>query len=153
MKPELLHRNHAKALIAEDLTLAASLRAEFGPYGDRSALEHLRATVAVCLECRFGPGAGLGADRIDRDALAAFMVEIRQATRTVDPPVDFLAVEGLVRSFYGEPHLADPLSSAQRSAALYALLQHQVAAHPWIATHADTVVDRARQVMMTWIIG
>ncbi|WP_030144377.1 hypothetical protein [Glycomyces sp. NRRL B-16210] len=150
MNPEQPQRDHIKALIAGDLALAAKARTRFGSHEHESALQHLRATVAVCLEYRFGPGAGLGAGRVDRDALGAFMVEVRKSSRTVEPPVDFLAVEGIIRSLYGEPHLLDPLSSAKRSAALYALLRHQVRAHPWIAGNADTMIDRAQQVMKAW---
>lgn len=153
MTPEQLHRNHIKALAAADLEGAAKLRARFGPHGEQIALDYLRATVAVCLEYRFGPGAGLGARPVDYDELASFMSEVREAGRSEEPPPDHLAVEAAVRSLYGEPHLLEPLSSRERSRALYLLLRHQLGRHPWLRSNIDTVVDRAKQVMTTWILG
>lgn len=151
MIPEALQRNHMIALIRGDLAGAAGFRKRFGPGEGETAEAFLRATVAVCLEPRFGPGAGLGAGPIDFDALAAFMRQIRAAGLDRSPAPDFLAVEAVVRALYGEPHLTEPLTSQAKSAAMYMVLRHQVRAHRWLGSHADTVVDRARAVVETWI--
>lgn len=153
MSPEQLHRNHVKALAAADLDAASKLRAQFGPHGNKIAVDYLRAMVAVCVEYRFGPGAGLGAGPVDADELAAFMREVREADRHTEPPPDFMAVEAAVRALYGEPHLMEPLSTRERSRALYLVLRHQLDRHPWLAANLDPVIDRAKQVMTVWVLG
>lgn len=153
MKSYDLQRDHLAALLTGDLEAAARLRPRLGRDGEHTATEFLRAATAVSLEYRFGPGAGIGAGPIDFDELAAFMAEVRQAGRASEPPPDFLAVEAVVRSFYGEPHLIEPLELRQRSQALYTALQHQVHRHRWLATHAAWVVDRAKQTMLIWLLG
>jgi hypothetical protein len=153
MKPDELHHRHLSALITGDLDTAASLRVRFGPRDHRTAVELLRAAVAVCLECRLGPGAGLGAGPVDHDALAVLMEEIRRAGAGAEPPPDYLAIEAAVRSLYGEPHLLEPLSDQQRGPALYALLSTQVGRYPWLRANPGHVVDRAKAVMTTWILG
>jgi hypothetical protein len=153
MKPEEYHRAHLAALIQGDPAAAAKHRQWFGPRDHDTAIEFLRAAAAVCLEARFGPGAGLGAGPVDYDELPVFMAEIRRAGLGAEPPPDFLAVEAAVRSLYGEPHLLEPLAPQEQSAAFYTIVQHQVRAHRWLASRADTVVDRAKAVMTTWLLG
>lgn len=153
MKPYDVQRDHLVALLTGDLDRAASLRPLLDRDGRDSATEFMRAAAAVCLEYRFGPGAGIGAGPIDYEELAAFMAEVRQAGRAAEPPPDYLAVEAVVRSFYGEPHLVEPLERRQRTQALYTALQHQVRRHPWLAAHAEWVVERARQTNMIWLLG
>ncbi|MQM28380.1 hypothetical protein [Glycomyces albidus] len=153
MKPEELHHRHLSALVTGDLDAAASLRGRFSPGDHRTAVELLRAAVAVCLECRLGPGAGLGAGPVDHDALAALMDEIRRAGAGTEPPPDYLAIEAAVRSLYGEPHLLEPLSDQQRGPVLYALLSSQVARSPWLRANPDRVVERAKAVMTVWLLG
>lgn len=153
MTPEQLHRSHLKALAAGDIGGAAHLRRQFSPVDRSTAVEYLRATTAVCLEYRFGPGAGLGAGPADPDTLRAFMNELRAAGRTAEPPPDFLAVESAVRSLYGEPHLLEPLSRQRRSTALYTVLVHQIRRHPWLAANLDPIIDRAQQLMKVWVLG
>jgi hypothetical protein len=153
MEPHELHREHLVALLTGDLEAAAQLRPRLGRDGQAPATEFLRAATAVCLEYRFGPGAGIGAGPIDYDELAAFIAELRHAGRAEEPPPDYLAVEAVVRSFYGEPHLIEPLERRQRSQALYTALQHQVRRHPWLAANAAWVAERARQTWTIWLIG
>ncbi|MEU6860350.1 hypothetical protein AB0B28_15950 [Glycomyces sp. NPDC046736] len=157
MTPEQRQREHLTYLITGDLTAAADLREQFADHSRTSAAEHVRAAAAVCLEFRFGPGAGRGAGAIDRDELAAFMSEIRQSNHDIKPSLDLLAVEAAVRSLYGEPHLVespgiDVFGDAFASA-FYTALRHQVRAHPWLAANPGYVVDRARQLMMFWLLG
>ena len=151
MKP--LQRKHLTALIQGDLDAAATLRPQFGVHDRNGANELLRAATAVCLEYRFGPGAGLGGSPVDRDDLAAFMTEVREAGRGSVPVIDYLAIEAVVRSLYGEPHLFEPLDAQQRSQALYAALRHQVTRHQWIGANPDHTIERAKQLMTTWILG
>jgi hypothetical protein len=153
VKPEQIHRGHVTAMIQGDLGSAAKLRQRFGPRDHDIAVEYLRAAAAVCIEPRFGPGAGLGAGPVDYEALPSFMAEVRRAGLGSEPPPDFLALEAAVRSLYGEVHLLEPLAPQARSAALYTLVRHQVRAHPWLAANPDTVVDRAKQVMTAWLLG
>lgn len=153
MTPEALHRSHMTALIAGDLNQAADLRRRFGPRDTTTAANLLRATVAVCLESRLGPGAGLGAGPINFDELAAFMRQIRATGFGVEPPLDFLAVEAVVRSLYGEDHLTEPLSAQAKSTALYTVMRHQVRAHRWLGANPGIVIDRAQAVMTTWLLG
>jgi hypothetical protein len=153
MRPHDLQRDHLVAIITGDLDRAARLRPRLGRDGRQSATDFLRAATAVCLEYRFGPGAGIGAGPIDYCELAAFMSEVRQAGRASDPPPDYLAVEAVVRSFYGEPHLIEPLEPRQHSQALYTALQHQVRRHPWLAARAEWVVERAKQTNLIWLLG
>jgi hypothetical protein len=153
MKPYDLQREHLAALLTGDLEGAARIRPRLGRDGETNAAEFLRAATAISLEYRFGPGAGLGAGPIDFDELAAFMAELRYAARTMEPPPDYLAVEAVVRSLYGEPHLIEPLELRQRSQALYTALQHQVRRHRWLATHAEWVAERAKQTWMIWLLN
>lgn len=153
MKPALLHRDHLRALAAADLDAASKIRVQLGLQGRRIAVDYLRAAVAVCLESSFGPGAGLGAGPIDYEDLAAFMAEVRAANRAEEPPPDHLAVEAVIRSLYGEPHLIEPLSDSQRSRALYLVLRHQLSRYPWLGANFDAVIERARQVMTAWVLG
>lgn len=153
MKPYDLQRKHLSALLTGDLDAASRLRARLGRDGEASATEFLRAATAVSLEYRFGPGAGIGAGPVDYDELAAFMAELRFAGRTSEPPPDYLAVEAVVRSLYGEPHLIDPLEGRQRSRALYTALRHQTLRHPWLAANPEWVAERAKQTMMIWLLG
>ncbi|MFC3492951.1 hypothetical protein [Glycomyces rhizosphaerae] len=148
-----LQREHLVALITGDLEGAARLRARLGRDGEMPATEFMRAATAVCLEYRFGPGAGLGAGPIDYDELAAFMAELRRSGRTAEPPPDYLAVEAVVRSLYGETHLIEPLEKRQRSQAIFTALQHQVHRHPWIAANAAWVAERAKQTWSIWLLG
>lgn len=148
-----LQREHLTAVLTGDLEGAARLRARLGRDGETAATEFLRAATAVCLEYRFGPGAGLGAGPIDYDELAAFMAELRHAGRTAEPPPDFLAVEAVVRSLYGEPHLIEPLERRQRSQAIFTALQYQVHRHSWIAANAVWVAERAKQTWSIWLLG
>jgi hypothetical protein len=89
MNPYDLQREHVVALLTGDLEAAARLRPRLGRDGQTSATEFLRAATAVCLEYRFGPGAGLGAGPVDYDELAAFMAEVRLAGRASEPPPDY----------------------------------------------------------------
>jgi hypothetical protein len=114
-------------------------------------MEFLRAVTAVCLECRFGSGAGLGAGPIDFDELAAFTAEMRRSCRGAEPPPDFLAIEAAVRSLYGEPHLAEPLEGPRFSQALRNALGHEVRRNRWISAHPGQVVDRAELTMTGWL--
>jgi hypothetical protein len=153
VKPDEYHHAHLAALIQGDPCAAARHPQWFGPHDHKTAIELLRATAAVCLEPRFGPGAGLGAGPVDYDELPVFMAEIRRAGLGAEPPPDFLAVEAVVRSLYGEPHLLEPLTPQAKSAALYTIVQHQARAHQWLTANTDTVIDRAKTVMTTWLIG
>jgi hypothetical protein len=153
VKPEEYHRAHLAALIQGDPDAAAKHRQWFGPHDHDTAIDLLRAAAAVCLEPRFGPGAGLGAGPVDYDELPVFMAEIRHAGLGAEPPPDFLAVEAAVRSLYGEPHLLEPLTPQAKSTALYTIVQHQTRAHRWLATHTDTVIDRAKAIMTTWLLS
>jgi hypothetical protein len=153
MKSEEYHRAHLAALIQGDPATAAKYRQWFKPYDHSTAIELMRATAAVCLEPRFGPGAGLGAGPVDFDELPVFMAEIRRAGLGLEPPPDFLAVEAAVRSLYGEPHLLEPLTPQAKSAALYTIVQHQTRAHNWLKANTGTVIDRAKAVMTTWLLG
>jgi len=153
MNPEQLQRQHLQALAAADLERAARLRLALGVQGRSIALDYLRAAVAVCLEYRFGPGAGIGAGPVDYDDLRAFMTELREANHGIEPPPDYLGVEAVIRSLYGEPHLLEPLADRQRSQTLHLLLQHQIRRHPWLGINSDAVIERAKQVMTTWILG
>jgi hypothetical protein len=153
VKPDEYHRAHLAALIQGDASEAAKLRQWFGPHDHDTAIDLLRASAAVCLEPRFGPGAGLGAGPVDYDELPVFMAEVRRTSLGTEPPPDFLAVEAAVRSLYGEPHLLEPLAPQAKSTAHYTILQHQARAHRWLATHTDTVIDRAKAMMTAWIIG
>jgi hypothetical protein len=153
MKTFELQRDHLVAILTGDLEGAARLRPRLGRDGEHAATELLRAATAVSLEYRFGPGAGIGASPIDFDELALFMAEVRHGGRASEPPPDYLAVEAVVRSFYGEPHLIEPLERRQRSQALFTALQHQVHRHPWLAAHAAWVAERAKQTMTIWLLG
>jgi hypothetical protein len=152
MTSEELHRNHLAAFITGDLETAANLRQQFKPADHATAVEFLRAATAVTLEYRFGPGAGLCA-RLHHDELAAFMAELRQAGRASEPPPDYLAIEAVVRSLYGEAHLLEPLRHEQRHQALYTALAHQVHTYPWLAANPDTLIDRARLTAASWLLG
>jgi hypothetical protein len=153
MTPDALHTNHLTALVAGDLDAAARLRQQFRAMDHGIASEHLRAATAVILEYRFGPGAGLGASPIDRERLAAFMIELRQAGRATTPPPDYLAVEAVARALYGEPYLAEPLSDQRRSRAMYAVVQHELGRHAWLRDNQAYLVHQARERMKTWIMG
>jgi hypothetical protein len=153
MKPEELQRKHLAALIAGSPEEAAKVRQWFGPPDRTTAGQYLRAAVAVCLEYRFGPGAGLGAGPVDHDALTAFMAETRGSGHGTEPPPDHLAIESAVRSLYGEPHLLEPLGEHQRASAHYAVLRKQVEAHPWLGDNPGRLIDRAKAIMTTWILG
>lgn len=153
MKPEELHRDHISALVAGDLEAAAAIHRQFSASDRSFAVDYLRGTTAVCLEYRFGPGAGLGAGPVDQDELAAFMTEVRETTRGAEPPPDYLAVEAVVRSLYGEPHLLDPLTDHQRSQALYSVLLLQTMRFPWLADNLHHTFDRAKHLMTTWLLG
>jgi hypothetical protein len=153
MKPYDLQRQHLAALITGDLEASARLRERIGPRGDDTAADFLRAATAVSLEYRFGPGAGLGAGPIDYDELAEFMAELRRAGQGTEPPPNYLAVEAVVRSLYGEPHLIESLERQRRSQALYTALRHQVHRYPWLAANAEWVVERAKQTAVIWLLG
>jgi hypothetical protein len=153
VKPAEYHRAHLVALIHGDLGAAGKHRLWFGPHDHNTAVELLRAAAAVCLEPRFGPGAGLGAGPVDFDELPVFMAEVRRSGLGSEPPPDFLAVEAAVRSLYGEPHLLEPLTPQAKSAALFAIVQHQTRAHRWFATNADRLIDRAKALGTIWLLG
>jgi len=153
MKPEDLHRDHVSALVAGDLETAATIRRQFSANDRSFAVDYLRGTTAICLEYRFGPGAGLGAGPVDHDELASFMTEVRETTRGAEPPPDYLAIEAVVRSLYGEPHLLEPLTDHQRSQALYSVLLLQTRRFPWLATNLDHTFGRAKLLITTWILG
>lgn len=152
MNAGALQREHLAALLAGDLDRAAKLREHLvKPEAREVAVEYLRAATAVCLEYRFGPGAGLGAGPVDHDELTAFMGELRAAGRGSEPPPDYLAVEAVVRALYGEPHLLEALSSEQRSQASFTALCHQLARYKWIGRHPETTIDRAKYLAMLWM--
>lgn len=153
MKTEELHRSHLTALIAGTAEDAERVRRWFGPADRDTAGRYLRAAVAACLEYRFGPGAGLGAGPVDHDEFTAYMAEIRRDRRGAEPPPDPLAIESALRSLYGEPHLLEPLSEHQRTAAHHALLRKQVEAHPWLGANPAHLVDRAEAIMTAWVPG
>ncbi len=153
MKPDELHREHLTAVVGGALEAAARLRVGFAAKDHGIDAEHLRAAVAVCLEYRFGPGAGLGAGPIDFERLGAFMTEVRNAAQGLEPPPDFLAVEAAVRSLYGEPHLMEPLSDQRRGQALYTVLEHEIRRHSWLQANPGHLVERARRRMAVWILG
>ncbi|WP_030161064.1 hypothetical protein [Glycomyces sp. NRRL B-16210] len=153
MKPEELHRKHLTALIAGTPADAERIRQWFQPVDHKTAAEYLRAAVAVCLEYRFGPGAGLGAGPVDPDEFAAFMAEVRQSGHGTEPPLDHLAIESAVRALYGEGHLLEPLGEHERTSAHYALLRKQINAYPWLEDNPDHLIDHARATMTTWILG
>ncbi|GAA2138895.1 hypothetical protein [Glycomyces algeriensis] len=153
MNPYDLHRRHLAALITGDHEAAANLRQRLGRNGDDAAADLLCAATAISLEYRFGPGAGLGAGPIDFDELTEFLTELRRAGHGTEPPLDYLAIEAVVRALYGEPHLTEPLEPQKKSQALYAALQHQVERHPWLAENADWVVERAKQTALIWLVG
>jgi hypothetical protein len=153
MTPDALHRTHLTALVTGELDTAAKLRQQFHAKDHGIAAEHLRAAVAVVLEYRFGPGAGLGAGPIDYGRLGAFMTELRQAGREIVPPPDHLAVEAVTRALYGEPHLAEPLSEQRRSRAHYSAMAYELGRHDWLRANPEHVVYYARKRMTTWILG
>lgn len=153
MTPEELHRKHLTALIAGSPEDAAQVRERFRPLDHTTAAQYLRAAVAASLEYRFGPGAGLGAGPVDHDEFTAFMAELRHDGHAVEPPPDHLAIESAVRSLYGEPHLLEPLSEHQQTGAHYALLCKQTGDHPWLRANPGHLIDRAKAIMTTWILG
>jgi hypothetical protein len=153
MKPEELHRKHLAALIAGSPEDAEKIRQWFKPLDHKTAARYLRAAVAASLEYRFGPGAGLGAGPVDHDEFTAFMTEMRRAGQGTEPPLDHLAIESAVRSLYGESHLLEPLGEHQRTSAHHALLRKQIDAHPWLAANPGHLIDRAKAIMTTWILG
>lgn len=90
---------------------------------------------------------------VDQRAPGLACVGEKHAGRASEPPPDYLAVEAVVRSLYGEPHLIEPFERRQRTQAMYIALQHQVHRHPWLATHAAWVVERAKQTNVIWLLG
>ncbi|GAA1662768.1 hypothetical protein GCM10009830_05080 [Glycomyces endophyticus] len=148
-----LHHDHLAALITGDLDRAARLRERFRAHDHGIAVDLLRAAAAVCLEHRFGPGAGLGAGPVDHDVLTDFMGEVRAAHRCTEPPPDYLAVEAVIRSLYGEPHLLEALDVHPRSQALYTVLCRQTSRHPWLAANPDRTIARARELAVVWLLG
>ncbi|WP_205326714.1 hypothetical protein [Glycomyces sp. YM15] len=136
-----------------EVDTAAKLRQQFTARDHGIAAEHLRAAVAVVLEYRFGPGAGLGAGPIDYGRLGDFMSELRQAGRGAVPPPDHLGVEAVARSLYGEPHLSEPLSEQRCNQAHYTALAHELRHHGWLRANPEHLVHYARKRMTTWILG
>jgi hypothetical protein len=153
MKPDELHGTHITAIITGDLEAAAKLRAQFRAQDHGFAAEYLRAATAVCLEYRFGPGAGIGAGPIDYDRLRAFTSELRRAGRNTAPPSDYLAVEAVTRALYGEPHLAEPLNEQRRSQAHYTVLEYELSHHPWLRRNPGHLAERAKARMTAWVLG
>jgi hypothetical protein len=153
MTPAELHREHLAALVTGDLEAAAKLRERFDRHGDQTARLLLRAAVAVCLETRFGPGAGCGAGPADHDTLTAYMSELRAAGHDSASPPDYLDVEAAIRSLYGEQHLFDALSDAEASQALYALLADFAYRHPWLKTDSRYLYERSQQIVLYWAGG
>ncbi|MDN3241843.1 hypothetical protein [Glycomyces tritici] len=153
MTPDALHRTHLTALVTGKIDTAAKLRQQFQAKDHGIAAEHLLAAVAVVLEYRFGPGAGLGAGPIDYDRLGAFMTELRHACKSTMPPPDHLGVEAVIRALYGEPHLAAPLAEQRHSQALYTALAYELSRHHWLRANPEHLVHYARKRMTTWILG
>lgn len=151
MKPADLQRKHLTALITGDLAEAAELRKQFRADSHTFALDFMRAAAAVCLEYRFGPGAGIGASPVDFDELAAFMAEIRSVGAGTEPKPDYLAIEAVVRSLYGEQHLYEALDSHQRSQAIYTALHHQIQRYKWIRAEPVHTIERARWLTILWM--
>ncbi|WP_030160440.1 hypothetical protein [Glycomyces sp. NRRL B-16210] len=149
MTPETLQHSHLAALITGDLAEAEKLRELFHESDRAYAVELLRAATAVCLEYRFGPGAGSGAGPVDHDELTEFMAEVRAEGNGVGPPPNYLDIEAVIRSLYGEGHLLAPLDEDRRSQALWHALRHQVSRYRWIKTHPDQTIDRAKQLTAT----
>jgi hypothetical protein len=81
------------------------------------------------------------------------MAEMRRDRYGIEPPRDYLAIESAVRSLYGEPHLFEPLGEHQQTSAHYAVLRKQIDAHPWLAANPGHLIDRAKAIMTTWILG
>jgi hypothetical protein len=153
VNPYDLQRQHLAALITGDHESAANLRQRLGRNGADGAADLLRAATAISLEYRFGPGAGLGAGPIDFDELTEFLAELRRAGQGSEPPLDYLAIEAVVRALYGEPHLTEALEPQKKTQALYSALRHQVQRHPWLAANAEWVAERAKQTVLIWIVG
>lgn len=153
MTPDALHRTHLTALVTGEVDTAAKLRQQFQANDHGIAAELLQTAVAIVLEYRFGPGAGLGAGPIDYDRLGDFMAELRQAGRGTVPPRDHLAAEAAVRALYGEPHLTEPLGEQRRSQALYTVLAHELTRYPWLKANPEHLVHYARKRMTAWILG
>jgi hypothetical protein len=151
--PADLHREHLAALITGDLETAANLRKRFEKHGGQSARDLLRGAVAACLETRFGPGAGRGASPADHDTLTAYMAELRTAGQHSSPPPDYLDIEAVIRSLYGEEHLLSALTNTEASQALYTLLADFTHRHPWLKTDARYLYERSQQTNLYWLCG
>ncbi|MCH7229647.1 hypothetical protein L0U85_02040 [Glycomyces sp. L485] len=153
MTPEQLQRAHVKALAAGDLETAAELRKQFGKYGDKGAFDYLRAVVAILIGGRFGAGAGIDAERIDHVELGRFMAELRHDTRSAEPPLNHLAVEGAIRSLYGEEYLLDQIGLRESRHGFYVVLRHMVRLQPQIQDNLDEVITEAQKIMRYWLLG
>jgi hypothetical protein len=101
------------------------------------------ALFAGALEVRLGESP----ERSDIDALVA---EMRYDYRNASPPMNFLAVEALIRAIYGEEDLADNISAEDQYRVQISVIVKIVAQSEQMRARLDDYLADAETLATQW---
>lgn len=103
----------------------------------------LSAMMAGALEHHFK-------DDPSREAIVRFVNELRYEFRKVDPPINALAIEGIIRGFYGEDHLLDNMSTSDKMAAAYPIIRSIASRSDHMRDNIDKYFHDAELLAREW---
>lgn len=149
MKPEQLHRSYVTAIALREHRRAGDLRQQFGKHDHKTAYYYVMATCMVALEHRFGD---IEETDLDHAELVRFLTELRTDFRHAEPPLDFLAIEALIRSIYGEDYLLEYLTGTEQDLCARILLFCQVDKTPRLREGLDDAITKAQKIIAIWLL-
>jgi hypothetical protein len=87
-----------------------------------------------------------------REAITRFVNEMRYEYRKVDPPINTLVIEGVIRGFFGEDHLLNGMSTKDKIIAAYPIIRSIVARSRHMQDNLDKYFTDAEMLAQQWAI-
>lgn len=84
------------------------------------------------------------------EALRRYVLELRHDFRTAEPPFKALAMEGLLRAFFGEDHLMSEIDASDQPECELMSIRKMVFDSPMISAALDRYLSDAETVAREW---
>jgi len=144
MESNQLFRETVRAIALGDAERAKQLDAQI-PDADRSSyFVFLSAVMAGAVDHHFQ-------DDHSRDAIAKFVNELRYEYRKANPPIKPLAIETVLRAFFGEDHLLDEVTSEDQMLAAYPVIRSIAYRSEHMRDNLDKYLDDAEMLARQWV--
>ena len=138
-----VHREQVKALATGDMDRASDLNESLSQSERRSYNQYLSAVFSIFLEEQFK-------DELSRDAIAAFVANVRQELQSSPQAIKPWAMEGVIRASCGEEFILDEISGEDVLGTQILVVGVIGRTNPNISSQLDRFLDDAEALTEEW---